>query len=367
MLNKIKDTKRCKICGAPLLITREDKWGWRKNGTFVSAGERPNILISLDNLTAIFNELEEKLGKPIKKIISETKKQSTKRYVDGVISGFKGLLVRNRFLGEKAFEKMIRTGRAVGYGDIWIEKLEWGKILTMCVRGAYFLPELAGDVGGVTQSLWRKPVRINLEEKNGIGKIMVESALAEEEVAKHLYPSPVLVLPGNITYEICPGCKIPKMVSETFEWDWPKGYLIHRKTGKRWVLLGRHGFNSLLQTLERELGVGLSKLILDIEKKCVKSEMCAKKEFVTADLKGTQEDYQKLFNPQYFGLCGWGNPIEVEKREKVLGVKINNPFNDVILAGMIAGIYETIEGMDSEVQWAPNTQGYFTVTVSPKL
>ena len=44
-----------------------------------------------------------------------------------------------------------------------------------------------------------------------------------------------------------------------------------------------------------------------------------------------------------------GNPVEVEETGKQLKVKVENPFNDALMAGRIAGYYEAVEKVKSRL------------------
>lgn len=121
-----------------------------------------------------------------------------------------------------------------------------------------------------------------------------------------------------------------------------------------------HCHNAILTAIERQLGKEISVMAMEIEKEY------SRENFPAGDLQGSEEDYKNLFIPFFFGLRGWGNAVEVKKEDKKLKVRIDNPFNEIILAGVIGGIYEAIERIEAQVQWTPNTQGYTVVTVSPK-
>ena len=118
--------------------------------------------------------------------------------------------------------------------------------------------------------------------------------------------------------------------------------------------------NTIFAAFERELGPEIPQMIMEIEKEYTK------KNFSSLNLNGTEEDYRILFNPQDFGIKGWGNPVEVKKENTELRVRIDNPFNASLLAGKIGGYYEAIEKIEAKVQWMPNTEGYTIITVSPK-
>jgi len=97
---------------------------------------------------------------------------------------------------------------------------------------------------------------------------------------------------------------------------------------------------------------------MDIEKNYVRDN------FLNSGLKGTEKDYSDLLSS--LPIKGMGNPVSVKKTGKILKVRIDNPYNEAFLSGMIAGYYEAIEKIEANTKWTQNTEGYITITINNK-
>ena len=357
-MEKIKDTKRCKTCGTPIFLKKE--YQWRSNGTFGPGQTHHNYFIKYEEFNNLFYSIEERFGVSIGKIVAEAEKESAARYVDEILSGLKGKIIRNGFLMRMALNRVTKSARILGDGDIQITELIYKKRMKATFKNVFYPPFMAGELAGAFQSMCRVPTNVKWEK---IEEEIIATAWAlekEPELAKYVASSVKSILPGDIIYERCQGCGVPKQITDNFEWNLQAGIITNKKTGERWLISATISLGMIFGALERELGKEIPRIIMEIEKEYTK------KIFLSQGLKGTEKDYRSLFDPKDFGIKGWGNPIEVTKKGKNLRVHIDNPFNEILLAGRIAGMYEVIEKTEAKVQWTPSTEGYTIVTVTVK-
>lgn len=360
IIMKKNEERRCKSCGAFLYVSQNNKW--KTNGTILSSGGQRLIFFQNGFLNNIFQEIEKRINASIGRIIFEAKRQSTKDYIDDALSGWKSVLMKNRFLFKKGIQEITKNGKMAGYGHIWLKECVWKKHAIIVVNEPYNITFLAGDVGGAIQGLMGMPVDIKWERRNGKFNIRANTLLSAREISEYRFPAEKPTVPGNIVYNICPECGIPKEVTENFEWDWEKGLIFNTRTKKRWIIMGSTmPFDMILGALEKELGNEIPQMVAEIQKEY------AKNNFHTFSFGNTEDNYQTIFNPIEFGVRGWGNPVEIKKEGKNLKAKIDNPFSEPVLAGIVAGIYEKKENIEADVQWTPNVEGYTIITVTPKV
>jgi hypothetical protein len=62
---------------------------------------------------------------------------------------------------------------------------------------------------------------------------------------------------------------------------------------------------------------------------------------------------------------GQVNPVEVTKEGVLLTVRVDNPFCEPLIAGRIAGLYQAVEKVETNVIWSPGTNGYTVVQAWP--
>jgi hypothetical protein len=64
-------------------------------------------------------------------------------------------------------------------------------------------------------------------------------------------------------------------------------------------------------------------------------------------------------------LYGQGNPVALEIGDSQIKVEIENPYEPVILAGSLQGLFEAIEKVACGVTWERVREGTATYTVQP--
>ena len=358
------DTKRCKKCGIPLAIVK--KYKLMNNGTLGLIVAR-NVWFEVDNFRFLYSELEKRIGASLENLVTEVSSKVAKEYMEYIFKGWKLSLLRKfSFLFELIPLKYIgksytEEAQIWGWGTINLELYRGRKKAILYYKNIPLL-SLIGIVKGGMSGVWNIPTKMTIE-KRGIytARTIIELAPTESKVAPYLELFKQKFLPGNINYELCHQCKTPLLVSKIFQWDWQNGFVWQRKSRKRWAGLLTHYFLTTFKSLEREISEEIPTIVMEIEKEYMS------KNFIFPELFQKKENiYSKIFNPLLWGVLGWGNPVKVEKKDQTLQVRIDNPFNEPILAGIVGGIYEIVEGVKARVEWTENINGYFITTVYQK-
>lgn len=363
------EEKKCKFCEMKSLTKRGYKW--RSNGTIGKEEGLLAMLIGEDELKNVFDSIEKKFNRPIDKLIILAKRIVTVNVENSEFLGrFMRLLTRLGLVSKNRAKDALNDNliKAVGWG--FCEKFEEFSYKEKKVVGTFknypTSSLIAGGVSGTIQFLFGlNSVDISQEENNGVLKMTITAKEKESELAKYI-PQPTLssklnLLPGNISYDYCSRCDTPREVGDLYEWKLDKGKIIDKRTGKYYLLFTRYAIEVILGLIIRELGDEVRKIIFEAEKKYIKDNFSNQR-----NLTGTVEDYKVLLDQKEIGLKGWGNVVDIKKENKNLIVRVNNSFYEPIFSGMIGGYYEAIEGIEVDVKWEKNKEGFSIFRVYPK-
>ncbi len=104
--------KGCPACGVPGRIAFVHRW--RDDGILESRmGAARAIMIERDAFAGVLERIEEALGIPIDHILIDAKRRDAKLYVDDVLAGFAGRVVRMGPLRRLGYLVMIRQAATI--------------------------------------------------------------------------------------------------------------------------------------------------------------------------------------------------------------------------------------------------------------
>jgi hypothetical protein len=353
-----ENLKRCKVCNIPSSAFEEHKWD--KNGTWGTKGGHRIAYFPVGLWKLLFREMRKRIGDSpaeTQKLILGAKIGSTSAYVDNVLVGLKGNLLRSKLLYKVAFKKLEENARFHGFGTYEIIEADYQKEIVLSAKDFYVDILGAGDLGGAFKSLYRKWPEVKWRKKEKEELILKARSVPREKAdfIEAVSLSPPKTLEGGEEYKRCKKCGSPLELSETFQWVWDRGLLIEKISKERWCGTGIV-VRSIFATIERELGRKISHLVANIIKDYFK-------ENVLVYLEKTDK-YEELFSP--FRIRGWGDPVEISKAGKKLDVRINSPYDESFLAGVVGGYYEAVEKEKAKIGWTPNKGGYTLIKVEPE-
>lgn len=135
----------CGKCGVPRLIPFMHKW--RDNGILESKmGGARAVFIERDVFAGTLERIEETLGLPLDNIIIEAKSHDAKLYVDDVLSGVLGAVVRFPPLRKYAYVFMTRQAAYIGLGNTRVLDYKLGRHLVGRTETVYHPVLFTGDV-----------------------------------------------------------------------------------------------------------------------------------------------------------------------------------------------------------------------------
>jgi len=329
------EMKRCKECGIPDIIGRDQVWS--SDGTIPIPGD-PTFrmgIIEVPVIRAIAAKLEAIVGPAIHTMFMEGKRKNARHYIDTLLKGPLGFLVRHSNSGgKKAYQTLLQTSTALGYGHVILEVYERKTRVGGTIPNPYYTPLFVGDVRGVFESIERLPSKGSWEDKGESAKILVERMDGEDKLAKRFVFEEKARLPGNMKYSPCKTCGLPKELMR-FKWNIEKGTITDTKANERVFIAGLNDINAVFMELEEAIGDPVPSAIIEVNHDYG----------LELVRKGVVTGYGDLVRGA--GLKGLGFTSFSGNRERVK-LTFNNPFNKHYILGRSLGVFEGLEGTKGE-------------------
>lgn len=351
----------CKKCNTPMNFGKFIRW---TGGGTIAAEKAPDLrlfFIEVDELLNLLAYLSELLGVPIDNILIQSERAIGQELV---AMNLPGSLIRftrsipdilhRLFFAKIAVRHMAAHARAMGYGSVTIIEYEGKRRSLVRVRNPHCLPLIIGDCVGAFQEVLGVNTTVTWKKENGT--TLIEFRKTDEKP----YNVPINranFIPGEVDFQRCQGCGVPLPVSDNFEWDMLNGIITNRRTAYREVFLSVEGINAIFSEMEKELGDEVSLMMAQRQAELMRERMSKRNLEKEGGIWGLFEELK---------LRGMGNPVEVEEAGKQLKVKVENPFNDALVAGRIAGYYEAVEKVKSRMTWVSSDEGYLVIGIEPK-
>lgn len=348
--------KSCGECGVPRRFAREHEW--LNNGIMVQRKNPDHrmLFIENENIMSTFRGVEEIIGMSIDRIITEAKRRATYDFVDHMLPGAVKAVVR--LVGAKpVIRNVTALGQVMGYGYIELAELRRvhgkGDYVTIKTRELYSLPLFSGDIAGSFNAIDRREVGITHRE----------IAPGEFEITAHITPHPLELQErlkaraysrkeGDLELERCPGCGLPQALS-AYRWHLERGVILHRESDRRMVALGPATLDAIIDELEKELGDTIPRVVVEAQRRFLRSG------FYSVGEARSEEDLRRAL-----ALRGLGNLRELDWGENKLRFRIENPCLNVVIVGLVQGIFELVTERDSEVEWEEKEDGDLVVEVT---
>lgn len=327
---------------------------WNENGT-ISMRSNPimkSVIIESAFLTDIFERIEGYMGIQIGHIVFEAQRNTALKALDIQLS-------RPIFrIGKKGKFKhvggLINSRIPVWTGQAYTKLLNYkpGREAEILVKNPYNRELMAAIILGEFESLEGRPFS-HRWERMGEEEIIILSVMdGKPEIAERLNIEFPPEKPGIRRIERCISCNAPAGLGY-LEWREDEGMVIDSRRNTRVTFLDAFVPTIVFRELEKELGEVVYDLLLHAEKEYSK----ARTEEIAGELPehGALTDrmrddiYKKTLEDM--PLWGLGNPVRCNHESGWLEVAIDNPYNEYLLAGKMAGVFETIERSPSVVEW----------------
>lgn len=352
--------RNCQRCNVPLALTSEHTWG--SNGTISLVEDPTHRMVIIDNeaLNNILDSISERIGMPLDDLIVEAKRKSGKHFMNAVLSGIKGLLARN-LISAKVYQQLGKQVSMLGLGNAEVVRYKRHSFLEGLATDAYSAPALVGDICGAFESVERCRAAARFEfSGDGLAIEIKRTDRHRPEYEDRFDYQPPPLLPGRNIFELCPVCKCPLQLGRLYSFDMDRGLIHEAKPGHRAVLMGTMTLKNLFGELEQELGKEIPHLIMRIEKERIKDVIAEKGK----DLNVSEEGYRRYMKT--LRIRGMGNGGDVSIAGDRVTARVDNPYYEPLIAGFLAGFYESTQGIPASVEWTQADRGFTEVTLIPR-
>jgi len=304
-------------------------------------------MMEREHMAEIFLGIEDKLGFPIDKIITEAKRKDAWVYVRDVLPPFLGRLLRFPPLRRFAYYAMIKQASLIGLGKVKLLEHRKGERLVGRIYPVYYHALFSGDAWGAFENFEGLTAELSY---GFFGKELFINIQASQDapLEERLQLQEVPTIPARAGYKRCRVCGLPSELSN-FRWEPETGRIFDDRTGEWLFIQGIRALNAVLRELEYELGEEIPHLVSELTWKY---------------FRGLKSEHPHFFNDLAFmKVRGIGVPENESPSPGELedGVNILNGFNGPILAGMVAAV---CGGDDPVWSWETPAAGMIRVKVS---
>jgi hypothetical protein len=349
---RIMAMKRCRECGFPFWLARLIRWN--ENGT-ITMTVNPDyrvVLIESGFLSHIFSLIEESLGMPVLHLAFEAQRKASVLTIDSQLKRFPYLMGRwgpNKHMVVKTF-----CGLSSWLGQAYVRPVEYkpGKGGKAIVRNPYNPELMAAIILGAFESLEKRPFEHTWMEEEGEDAISIRPAERSPDKPAGLELERTPLKPGHFHMPRCRSCGTPLELSY-LRWHEDEGTIIDNRRNTRLCFLDGYVPTSVFRELERGLGNNIYPLIIQAEKDYTHRRlrelgMATKSSGVLprCEKESIYENALATLPPR-----GQGNPVDYKYGYEGLTVTVENPYNEHLLAGQMAALFEAAEGRNAVVNW----------------
>ncbi|MBC7247387.1 MAG: hypothetical protein H5T73_06380 [Actinobacteria bacterium] len=312
------------------------------------------VFFEADYYPYVWKELEDRLGVPISGAYIRGQKASVLDYLgENVLFGWRGVVLR-RLPFSFLLQKVIDELAFFGFGHLELLEYRRHKVVLLRVSNAFDILSLAWGtkgfcamVDGVPMEMaWTRegedylltatPLPEGIEEEEPDLEALRDLRLAKKELAAAAsFPD------REARRETCPRCGVPSSLT-SLAWKEEEGCIELLPEGRRVVFSTGHVMLGVLHELEKTVGRSLEQELYEITKNYHMETM--------EDLWGHDraETYRELLERLY--AWGYGIPLSVNFGVGHLELSVGNPFFPPRLAGMVAAVFEGLEGQEAVVE-----------------
>jgi len=359
--------ERCRRCGFHSIMAK--LFSWNDNGTITMRNfpDMRSVIIESDFIDELFSRVEAQMGVSLRHIVFEAQVNASIRAVDTQLS--RPLFRQGRKGSFKHIGAWVNSRIPIWSGMGYTRTIlyEPGKRYEAVVANPFNKELLGAIILGSFISLEKRPFTHEWRKVNGHDVLVLEAAESRPEVSQRLDIGFPPARPGRLELERCRSCGTPAGLSY-LRWNEEQGTIVDCRRGIRVTFLDGYVPTLVIRELAAEIGGDLFPLVIEAEKDYTKAHIRSLGIADAAPRFYSQEERDAIYLQTLSSLPLWGqgNPVDFKHGNGWLRVTVENPYNEVLLAGRMAGVFEVVEGLEAEVQWEKPEEAVLLCSVAPR-
>jgi hypothetical protein len=350
----------CSECGVPEPLIAGQVW--LNNGDIVQkANPRARMsFIECENLDPLFRNIGDIMGVSIEQMLVGMAAQGSALYMKQMVpSEIKDLVLSGQVSPETLAEPILTYCHILGYGRYeltgYLYRREEDDYAKFRIASPFSVPLAAGTLAGTLSALVGGEHRVTYEEISPQNfEFTTHWTHAAREQNMEVLFFPYRHRDGDLELERCAGCGAPKALGN-YLWVLEKGLIVSEHTGRRVAVLGPELFDYLFKSLEEELGETLPEVVVEAQRRFVRTGFYSFAEI------SNEGDFRTQL-----ALRGLGNLREITMGPPGLFMRIDNAANYLMTVGMVQGLFELAFDVETHVDWAISNEGNLEVEINPK-
>jgi hypothetical protein len=350
----------CEECGVPQPFYLQNKW--LSNGDIVQAAN-PNVRLGFtecETVDPLIRNVGKIIGMPIEEQVINITYRGTKLYLDQIVPEEIQKALREQTIDEGPFrDNMMALCHFVGFGKYEFvdarhenDPDDYSKTR---IQRPFSLPEAAGAYAGAIAVFAGGEHSVTYEEVAPDLWEFTSRWTEYPDIMREILTIEARYEPrdGDLELERCQTCGGPKALSE-YQWFQEDGLIVNKNTKRRMVLLGPELTDSLFEALEYELGEEIPGVIVEAQRRVIRSGV-----FPVAELTEGEEMRTQL------ALRGLGNLREFKVNPKGVQMRIDNASGYYTTIGLIQGVFELMFDIEASVSWEITKENSLLLEVTP--
>lgn len=360
--------ERCSECGIPEMVGRLVTW---ERGGIMNFHANPNLrmaIFSADVHTGAVREIEDTLDLSIKDLLFLAEKNVGWNYLTELIGKVPDLRSMKEPEAKKSVaDEMRRILLLLGHGCFEMAEYVPGEGSRAYVRNPFNLDLVAAVIVSTLEQIEEHHVDYEWEQK-GDAEYLIKTRLVHSRLETVILPEkePLPVLSGDMELELCPVCNSPRILGENFKWEEDRGTIRDMRTGRRYIMLSTSSLKTLFDELSLEFGDEIYDILVKAQRDWTYNhiESIGFSMYEPHDSEGFQTFFIDYLN--VFPVFGYGNPVSFATDDAGIGIVVENPCNEHMIAGILQGLCESLSQEPSAVSWNETDQGITKYSIVPR-
>jgi len=343
------------------VITKE--YIWLDNGDIVQKRNQSDRIIftECENLDPLFQGIENIVGSPIEHIIMDCIRRTYRSYCKLFLPSDVSEMVRRGQLGAQSLDDgfvELAIPMGVGRFEFVDMRLKWDEkdFYTVSISEPNSLLMSAACHCGAMEAILGYDQWVEYTEAGpGVYYLRAFPSSHPEELKGRMRWERYSHSQGNLELERCATCGGPKDLSEN-HWYLDRGIVVNGKTKRRMAVMGPNQIDPIFRELELELGDAIPRVVVEAQRRFTMNGFYEMNEYA-----GFEEFRAGL------ALRGLGNLKELEIKRTGLRMRMDNTVLQLMIVGMMQGIFDAALGTDSIVDWESSSDGSLQLEVKPVM